>query len=62
MQSAVSVKCNLGNLKGKLCNVALDIKQSLIFVQTRSILVYAETWMIEAGLLKKEDIEAQLFR
>jgi hypothetical protein len=44
-------------LKGKLCKVDLIIKETLIFVQTKSILVDAGTWMTEAGLWKMQDIE-----
>ena len=43
----------------------LDVKETLICVLARSILVYNGTPMVAAGLWKREDIdrmEAQLFR
>ena len=62
---AASIKRNLGHLRWKLRKVDLDIKETLTCVLARSILTYTGTFMVAAGLWKREDIdrlEAQLFR
>ena len=60
-----SIKRNLGQLRWKLRKVDLDIKETLICVLARSILVYTGKPMVATGLWKRDGIdrmEAQLFR
>ena len=46
----VRIKSNIGDIKGKLCKVDLNLKIKITYVLARSILVYYGTHMIAAGL------------
>ena len=63
--AVASVKRNLNHLRWKLKDVEVAIKETLLCVLARSILIYIGTPMVAAKVWKEADIdrlETQLYR
>ena len=52
-----SIKRNLNHLKWKLSKVDIEIKETLMCVLARSILIYIGTPMVAADLWNRQDID-----